>query len=247
MNENQPQNYDSTDLDRLHAAVQREKPDAQPGREPTPIWVFMASWIVMIFGGGYIGANTLLAGFDFEKSNPFAGKPVDLRPIPHGPDIQLDPMQLAMKKGANVFNNCQGCHQATGVGQPGLIPPLAGSEWITGGTERTARIVLRGLMGPVTVKGASYNNVMPTQGQLSDAELASVLTYVRNSWGNQGTMVTKEMISKVRKEIESHPAPWTATELDSYKDKDMPGDIPAVPGATAAPAAAPAAPAPAAK
>lgn len=231
MNENQPQNYDSTDLDRLHSAVKREKPDAQPGREPTPIWVFLVSWVIMIFGGGYIGANTLVGGFDFDKSSPFAGKPVDPRPIPHTEGPALDPMQLAMKKGATVFNNCQGCHQASGVGQPGLIPPLAGSEWVAGGTERTARIVLRGLMGPVTVKGANYNGVMPTQAQLSDAELASVLTYVRNSWGNQGSMVTKEMLTKVRKDIESHPAPWTAPDLEPFKDKNIPGEVPAGPGA----------------
>ena len=239
MNENQPQNYDSTDLDRLHSAVKRETPDALPGREPTPIWVFVASWVVMIFGGGYIGANTLVGGFDFEKTSPFAGKPVDPRPVAHGPDVQLDPFQAAMKKGATVFNNCQGCHQASGVGQPGLIPPLAGSEWVTGGTERTARITLRGLMGPVVVKGANYNNVMPTQAHLSDAELAAVLTYVRNSFGNQGTMVTKEMINNARKEVENHPAPWTAGELETSKDKNLPGEIPAGPGATAPPATAP--------
>lgn len=240
MNENQPQNYDNTDLDRLHSAVKRENPDVQPGREPTPIWVFVASWVVMIFGGGYIGANTLVGGFDFDKSSPFAGKPEDVRPIDKGAVVQLDPFQYAMKKGATVFNNCQGCHQATGVGQPGLIPPLAGSEWVRGGTERSARIVLRGLMGPVTVKGANYNNVMPTQGHLSDAELASVLTYVRNSWGNQGTMVTKEMITKVRKDIENHPTPWTAAELEDCKDKNVPSEIPAGPGATATPTPAPA-------
>lgn len=240
MNENQPQNYDSTDLDRLHSAVKRENPDVQPGREPMPIWVFVASWIVMIFGGGYIGANTLVGGFDFNKSSPFAGMPDDIRPIDKGSMVQLDPFQQAMKKGATVYNNCQGCHQATGVGQPGLIPPLAGSEWVTGGTERSSRIVLRGLMGPVTVKGANFNNVMPTQSHLSDAELACVLTYVRNSWGNQGTMVTKEMISKIRKDIENHPAPWTAAELEAYKDKNISGEIPAGPGATGTPPPAPA-------
>lgn len=237
MNENQPQNYDNTDLDRLHSAVKREKPDALPRREPTPIWVFVVSWVVMIFGGGYIGANTLIGGFDFDQSSPFAGKPQDTRPIKMDAMVQLDPFQLAMKKGATVYNNCQGCHQATGVGQPGLIPPLAGSEWVTGGTERSAKIVLRGLMGPVTVKGANYNNVMPTQGHLSDAELANVLTYIRNSWGNQGSMVTKEMIVKIRKDIENHPTPWTAAELEACKDSNLPGEVPAGPGATVAPAA----------
>lgn len=57
MNENAPQNFDSTDLDRLHAAVKREKPDVRPGGEPAPLWVFIATMVAMMFGGGYLGAD----------------------------------------------------------------------------------------------------------------------------------------------------------------------------------------------
>src|SRR6186997_858008 len=121
MNENQPQNFDSTDLDRLHSAVKREKPDVHAGREPAPLWVFIASMAAMLFGGGYAGAY--VGSFDFAKNSPFEGKPFDPRPIPHEEGPQLDPFQLAMKKGATVYNNCQGCHLATGAGQPGVIPP----------------------------------------------------------------------------------------------------------------------------
>jgi mono/diheme cytochrome c family protein len=226
MNENQPQNFDSNDLDRLHAAVK--------------LWVWAGTWVVMIIGGGYIGANAHIGGFDFEKSNPFAGKPVDVRPIEHGAEVQLDPFQLAMKKGSSIYNNCQGCHQATGLGQPGLIPPLAGSEWVLGGTERIARIAMHGLMGPVSVKSANFNGVMQPP-PMSDTEISAVLTYVRNSWGNQAPMVTKEMIAKVREVDGTHPGPWQAADLEKFKDKNCPGVIPAGPGANAAPAAAPAA------
>src|SRR4051812_48228252 len=178
MNENQPQNFDSTDLDSLHSAVKREKPDVQPGREPAPLWVFVASMAAMIFGGGYAGAY--VGNFDFKNNSAFAGKPTDPRPIEHGPDVQLDPFQTAMKKGSTIYNNCQGCHQVSGTGQPGLIPPLAGSEWVMGGTARITRIVIHGLSGQVVVKGATFNNVMPPQGHLSDKELSYVLTYIRN-------------------------------------------------------------------
>jgi mono/diheme cytochrome c family protein len=236
MNENQPQNFDSTDLDRLHSAVKREKPDVHPGREPAPIWVFVASMAAMVFGGSYAGA--FVGGFDFENNSAFAGKAFDPRPIDKEKDAQLDPFQFAMKKGATVYNNCQGCHQVSGAGQPGLIPPLAGSEWVAGGTERITRVLINGLSGQVHVKGATYNNVMPPQGHLSDKEIAQVVTFIRNSWGNQGTMVTPEMVKKVRDESASHVGPWSEADLDAFKDKNTEGAIPAGPGATAPPPAA---------
>ena len=100
-------------------------------------------------------------------------------------------------------------------------------------------------MGPVVVSGATFNNVMPPHAHLSDAEIAAVLTYVRNTWGNEGSMLTKEMVAKVRDQIADHPGPWKTEELEAFKDKNIPGDIPAGPGATAAPATGAAAPAPA--
>ncbi len=240
---NQPQNFDNTDLDRLHAAVKREKPDVLAGREPAPLWVFVASMAAMILGGGYAGAY--VGDFGFEQSNPFIAKPVDPRGVEVVTGPALDPFQAAMKKGGQVFAACQGCHQATGVGIPGQIPPLAGSEWVQGGTERIARIVLHGLSGPVSVKEVNFNGIMPPQGGMSDSELAAVLTYVRNSFGNQKHMVTKEMMAKVREKVKDHAGPWNAGDLQPLAEKDIEGEIPAGPGATAAPAAA--APAPPAK
>jgi mono/diheme cytochrome c family protein len=246
MNENAPQNFDSTDLDRLHAAVKREKPDIRPGAEPSPLWVFIATMVAMVFGGGYLGAY--VGGFGFDRNSPFDGNPPDVRPGGGGPEENLDAFQFAMKKGANTYAICGGCHGAAGTGQPGAIPPLAGSEWVTGGTERTARVVLHGLGGAVQVKGTTYNGVMPPQGgALNDKEISYVLTYIRNSWGNSGTMVTPEMVKKVREDTAAHAAAYTQAELDAFKDKNIEGAIPAGPGATAPPAgAAPAAaPAPA--
>lgn len=237
MNENQPQNYDNTDLDRLHAAVNREKPDAQPGREPLSAPVLVAAFVLTILGGGYLGAYTHVGGFKFDQSNAFAGKPVDPRPVKLEDGAALDAFQLAMKKGASVYNNCAGCHQSTGLGLPGVNPPLAGSEWVLGGTERLARIAMHGVMGPITVKGTNFNNVMVAP-VLNDSEIAQVLTYIRNSWGNQAPMVTKEMVAKVRSEAGAHAGPWKADELLPFADQNIPGEIPAGPGATVAPAPA---------
>jgi mono/diheme cytochrome c family protein len=239
MNENQPQNYDNTDLDRLHAAVKREKPDAQPGREPLSAQMLVAAFFITVLGGGYLGAYTHVSGFKFDQSSAFAGRPVDPRPVKVEEGPALDAFQFAMKKGASVYNNCVGCHQPNGLGLPGVNPPLAGSEWVMGGTERIARIAMHGLMGPVTVKGANFNNVM-VPPPLSDTEIAQVLTYIRNSWGNQGTMITKDMVIKARAVAGSHSGPWKAEELAPFADKNIPGEVPAGPGATAAPGAPPA-------
>ena len=110
-----------------------------------------------------------------------------------------------MKVGAAVYTTtCGTCHLPTGLGQPGTIPPLAGSEWVTGSEERLIRIGLYGLSGPIKVKGADFNGVMPAIGKvagsgfnLSDERLAAVLTYVRQSFGNNAPPVTGEQVAAI--------------------------------------------------
>jgi nitrite reductase (NO-forming) len=104
-----------------------------------------------------------------------------------------------MKAGQKVFAGiCQACHQADGKGIPSAIPPLAGSDFLMADKLRAVRIVTEGLTGPVTVNGQSFNSVMPPQPTLSDADVANVLTYVRNSFGNRGEGVSPEEVSRVR-------------------------------------------------
>lgn len=219
---------DSNDLDRLHPAVKREKADVAPGTDPAPMWVILIAFLVAIFGGSQLGN---VGGFSFETSNPLAGARIpDPRPGLDGPGATLDPMQLAMKKGNATYALCGGCHQGNGMGLSGQFPALAGSEWVTGGTERSIRVVLNGLMGPIKVSGADFvsPNTMPPQGAvLSDADVANVLTFVRNSWGNKGSMVTKEMVQKVREAETARAAPWTMAELEKHATADVPGDAPA--------------------
>lgn len=231
---------DSTDLDRLHSAVKREKQDLQPGREPVPMLVIFLGMIVAVIAGGQLGVMT--GGWSFKTSNPFnfTAAP-DPRPGAGDGAGAMDLFQTAMKKGASGYAVCGGCHQGNGMGIPGQFPPLAGSEWVLGGTERLVRVVQHGLTGAITVKGQGYNTpggMMPFGAAMSAGDLANVLTYIRNSWGNEATMVTKEMVDKVRSE-EKRATQWTEADLAAFKDKNVPGDIPAGPGATAA--AAPAA------
>jgi mono/diheme cytochrome c family protein len=119
--------------------------------------------------------------------------------------------------GQQIYQRCATCHQATGLGIPGAFPPLAGSEWAT--AENAAlpiRIVLRGLQGPVTVKGQRFNSAMPAYGTgqpLSDADVAAVLTYVRSAWGNRASAVTPAQVAGERTATAARTTPWTAADL----------------------------------
>ncbi|MCB1279370.1 c-type cytochrome [Prosthecobacter sp.] len=233
---------DSTDLDRLHTAVKREKEDLAPESKPAPLWAMFLLMLVAIVAGGQLGP--MAGGWSFDVSNPFAfAGGGDPRPGGAGAGGALDPFAKAMKKGSSGYAVCGGCHQGNGGGLPGQFPPLANSEFVVGGTERLIRIVQHGLTGPVTVNGQGFNTpggMQPFGAAMSSEDLANVLTFVRNSWGNEAPMITKEMVQKVRDE-EKRTAQWTVPELEPFAKKDVPGEIPAGPGATAAPAAAPAA------
>ncbi|MBB5034548.1 c-type cytochrome [Prosthecobacter vanneervenii] len=232
-----PAHPDSTDLDRLHSAVKREKEDLAPQNQPAPLWAIFLLMLVAIIAGGQLGPIMNGAGVSFESSNLFVSSGSgDPRPGGAGAGAALDPFALAMKKGASGYSVCGGCHQGNGGGIPGQFPPLAGSEYVLGGTERLVRIVQHGLTGPVTVKGQAFNTpggMQPFGAAMSSQDLANVLTYIRNTWGNEATMITKEMVQKVRDE-EKRTSQWTAADLEPFAKKDIPGDIPAGPGATAA-------------
>ena len=230
-----PVNPDSTDLDRLHSAVKREKADLPPESQPAPLWAVFLLMLVAIIAGAQLGPMT--GGWSFNVSNPFsiASGGGDPRPKPAGSDAGADPFQTAMKKGASGYSLCGGCHQGNGMGLPGSFPPLAGSEYVKGGTERLIRIVQHGIIGPISVAGQPYNvpgGMQPFGASMSAQDLANVLTYIRNSWGNEGTMITKEMVEKVRND-EKRASQWTDAELKPFADKNVAGDIPAGPGATA--------------
>lgn len=103
-----------------------------------------------------------------------------------------------MNMGKNLFNsNCAACHLQDGKGITNAFPPLAKSDYLNKDVDRAIRVVLKGLTGEITVNGNIYNSVMPAQ-QLSDEEVASILTYVYNNWENNGTEVTTEQVKKVR-------------------------------------------------
>ena len=119
------------------------------------------------------------------------------------------------KRGADVFRmTCVACHGVDGQGVPGAFPPLRSSDWLTGDVELPTKIVLHGLMGEVTVDGKKYNSVMAPLGPtLNDQQIADVLTFVRQSWGNDAAPVTAAQVEKIRAAHKDRYQFWTAKEL----------------------------------
>lgn len=109
-----------------------------------------------------------------------------------------------LETGKGVYNqSCLACHQADGAGVAGAFPPLKNSDWVAGDKNRLISVVINGLEGPIEVNGQQYNSVMPSQGFLSDEQIAAVLTYVRKSFGNDAEEITVEEVKAVRDEAQN--------------------------------------------
>jgi mono/diheme cytochrome c family protein len=117
--------------------------------------------------------------------------------------------------GASVFNaKCAACHQMNGQGIPNVFPPLAGSTLVTGDPVLSIRIVLHGFNGPIERDGKKFNGVMqPWKNDLTDQEIADVLTYVRSSWGNAAAAVTAEQVKEQRAATKGKSGAYTEEQL----------------------------------
>lgn len=158
------------------------------------------------------GALGMLKVEGEENENIYTGEQYDGIYLPEGPGIQEMPttdgvveseipaqnFEEQMKFGKQIYmQTCFACHQAEGQGIPNAFPPLAKSDYLNADVNRAIGIVLNGKTGEITVNGQKYNSVM-TRQMLSSEEIANVLTYVYNSWGNNKTVVTSEMVNKVK-------------------------------------------------
>ena len=139
----------------------------------------------------------------------YSGKQHDTVYLPEGGGIQsiaeTGPRAIKAKNKAERIlfgqrtyeQNCQACHQAKGQGIPNAFPPLAGSDYLLSKPERSIDVLLNGLSGKVTVNGNAYNGVMPAV-QLTNEKVANVLTYILNTWGNNGGEITPKQVESAR-------------------------------------------------
>ncbi|MEO8613965.1 MAG: cytochrome c [Luteolibacter sp.] len=119
---------------------------------------------------------------------------------PVAADAPIDPAQMEIGKAQ--FLVCGACHGQNGEGGP-IAPPLAGSDWVKGPISNLIRIQLRGLIGPITVSGKEFNmpgGMAPLSYQTDD-QIAGVLTYVRNSFGNKASAVKPDQVAALRSEV----------------------------------------------
>lgn len=105
----------------------------------------------------------------------------------------------AVHPGKKVYDSvCLVCHMADGSGVPGMHPPIFESDFVNGDANKLIGIVLYGVKGKIEVKGEVYNSIMPPQANLTDQQIADVLTFVRSNFGNNASAVSPEDVQKVR-------------------------------------------------
>lgn len=232
---------ETEEVQETHAAIQREKREPRAGLEPLSLWLIALYGLAVFFGGAYLGRYS--GNFSGDGLDPLGGAQPAKKTAAGGPGATQTAELTPAERGKKIFSaNCATCHQMTGLGVAGQYPPLAGSEIVNGGARRPAMIVLKGLTGPVTVKGQVYGSAVmqPWEKTLNDQKIADVLTYIRQEWGNTGGPVSAEGVAALRKELAGHAESWTEPDIKAVPENaDLPGGAPAEqakPPATASPA-----------
>lgn len=141
-------------------------------------------WRIMYFQGGVI-------------------KSADQMPVvPEEAFPDEETVPAALLPGKRVYDAyCTACHMSNGKGVSGMNPPLSGTEWVLGDPDRIIRIVLQGLSDPVEINGETYQNIMASHAFLSDQQIADVLTYVRQSFGNNAGRITRKEVTEMRQKM----------------------------------------------
>jgi len=190
-----------------------EAPEPKVRWKAVPVWLLILMllllyWAMLYFDqhGGWFSQEVY---FPFHSTNEVAQY-----------QIQSDGPPIG--RGKEVFNNvCALCHNEDGMGKPNQAPPLAGSEWVVGSPARLIRIPLYGLNGPITVKGQQMvfpAGMLPMGAVLPEDDLAAVLTYMRQAWGNKAPPITASEVKAVKTQAGAR-GPFTADELQQLPEK----------------------------
>jgi mono/diheme cytochrome c family protein len=184
--------------------------------KPVPVWLLilllvLLYWAMVYFDqhGGW-SSQEVYAPFRSETEVAL------YQPRTEGPDLG---------RGREVFEIvCALCHNSDGMGKPNQAPPLAGSEWVVENPGRVIRIPMYGLSGPITVKGQLMEFPAPmvavgTSLPKPEDDVAAVLSYIRQAWGNKASPITAEQVKAVVKEIGSRNQPFTPQEIMQVPEK----------------------------
>jgi mono/diheme cytochrome c family protein len=191
---------------------QPDVPESAPQRETLPVWLYLiCGFALFLAGSSYTGIELGPGYYDQGEGAPAGPTHDDLAAAPEADD----PMSV----GKRLYNgNCANCHQASGAGQPGAYPPMVGSEWVLGSKGMLSAILLDGVAGPLDVHGGAYGaNVMPAWANLSNENLAAIMTYIRKSWGNSADDVKPDDVAAIRTKDASRSTPWAESDLMKMK------------------------------
>jgi len=188
------------------------EPTVRAGAVYLPMWIVGLLGFMLYWGCNYVddhgGKYSELVFAPYVSTNELAS-------------LNLKSVDSDLELGRTTFKTvCAPCHQESGLGVPNQFPPLAGSDWVNAvGPNRLIRMVQTGITGPIKVKDNEWNLVMPPMGAtMDDKQLAAVLYYIRNSWGNKGSKVTGDQVKKVRAELGGRTDPHTAEEVLKLPD-----------------------------
>lgn len=229
---------ETNDVTEVHAAAEREKPEPSAETTPMPLWLTGVCAVATVWAGIYFGIfNGGLSGTVF---NEYESSPAVLFPIPQkagaiaGSGAVAE--QTLAQLGKAVYGQCVACHQPGGQGVPAQFPPLANSEWVTGGEKRLIALLLKGLTGPITIGGAQQTysgNMVGWETSLSPKKIAAVASYIRQEWGNKAGEISEAKVLAAKKEFAGKTGQFTEAELAPFANENLPDA-----GGAAAPAAA---------
>lgn len=182
--------------------IVREKLEPAEGMRPLPWLNTLLLGAMLMWGAFYITISPTGVQSSYGDRRTLAAL--------EAPKISSSAMQV---DGKQIYTgNCAACHQATGLGLAGVFPPLVSSEWVVESPVILTNILLHGIQGRMTVKGVSYQGVMPAWNHLSDAEIAAVASYIRSDWGNKATLITGDDVKKQRELSKARTAPYKNEE-----------------------------------
>jgi len=220
----QPDLDDSSSVLSGASAADRENHMFTHGAEPLSLWVLLGGAIVMVIAGGVLFSGGNLFNYDHMVKENYIRRNA---PGDEGSGPKPKPAMVAYSKvGSKFFVSCSGCHGPDGAGTD-VYPPLANSEWVNGPSLRPAMIVLNGCTGPISVAGKTFNNTMPSQGAgLGPKELAGILNFIRNSFGNKNEkLITMEMAQDALATSKERGSskPMTSDELNAKYKRELKG------------------------
>lgn len=201
----------------MNADLKRPSPkpteEAEPKADFATAPVLLIGLFALLFFLGLVYLGDHGGGFNPHVYQPYASfDELDAR------NKALHPIDPTIQIGKQKFTQvCAACHMVNGMGSAAVgAPPLAGSDWVQAeGPNRIIRIVLNGLSGPIQVSGNQYGTgaMVPLKDAFTDQEIAAVLTYVRQEWGNKAGPVKPEQVKAIRAETAAKSDNWNAADL----------------------------------